>query len=43
MKLSTLQVQWLHIPGILTRSGNRKVLHVPMVAYERFAKLEKAA
>jgi len=43
MKLSTLQAQWLHIPGILTRNGNRKILQVPKAAYDRFAMLEKVA
>lgn len=43
MKLATLQAQWLHLPGVLTRSGNRRVLHLPQTAHARFAALEKAA
>lgn len=43
MRLATLQARWLHLPGVLTRSGNRKVLHLPQAAHAKFRKLEKAA
>lgn len=43
MRLSTLQTRWLHLPGVLTRTSNRKVLHMPRAALASFRKLEKAA
>lgn len=43
MKLSTLQNIWLHIPGALSRSGNRVVLRLSKHGYHKFAALQKAA
>jgi hypothetical protein len=43
MKLSTFQSRWLHIPGLFSRSGNRRILRIQQAAYDPFARLQIAA
>lgn len=43
VKLSTLQNIWLHIPGALSRSGNRVVLRLTRQGFEKFAAMQQAA
>lgn len=43
VKLSTLQNTWLHIPGALSRSGNRVVLRLTQQGYGKFTALRRAA
>jgi hypothetical protein len=43
MKLSTFQSRWLHIPGLFSRSGNRRILRIQQAAYDQFARLQIAA
>jgi hypothetical protein len=43
MKLSTFPSRWLHIPGLFSRSGNRRILTIQQAAYDQFARLQIAA
>lgn len=43
VKLSTLQSLWLHIPGALSRSGNRTILRLTQQGYDKFSALQTAA
>jgi hypothetical protein len=43
MKLSTFQSRWLRIPGLFSRSGNRRILRIQQAAQDQFARLQIAA
>jgi hypothetical protein len=43
IKLSTFPLRWLHIPGLFSRSGNRRILRIQQAAYDQFARLQIAA
>jgi hypothetical protein len=41
-KLSTFASRWLHIPGLFSRSGNRRIFRIQQAAYDQFARLQIA-
>jgi hypothetical protein len=43
MKLSTFPSRWLHIPGLFSRSGNRRILRIQQAAQDQFARLQMVA
>lgn len=43
MKLSTFQALWVHIPAILTKNGNRRILKLPPNMLHQFKTLKIAA
>jgi hypothetical protein len=43
MKLSTFPSRWLRIPGLFSRSSNRRILRIQQAAYDPCARLQIAA